>query len=334
MKKMLAIALCLMMMLCCLPALAEDAAATPVTVSLVVADALGDMGFYDSANDGLEKLKADYGVNGKVVECKNDAGKWQPLLVEAAQSSDIVVCVGWEFWDALTEVVPQMPETKFVFVDNGLDGLGDNLVSIVYSENQGSFLVGYAAMKLSPNAKVGFVGGEDSDTINNFFIGYQAGALAANAEGTVSAPLYTDSYDDASRGKECADKLFSDGCDVIFQAADKAGLGVFESAKNNGKYAIGVDKDQKHVNPDVVICSMVKEVGLSIYDVVAQYVTDGTFAGGTIVEADLAGGYVGIAYGADDMTQQISDELKAEIEALKQQIVDCTIVVPSSYDAE
>ncbi len=334
MKKLMAIALSLLMLTCCLPVLAEDAAAQPLKVSLVVADALGDMGFYDSANEGLEQLKADYGVDGKVVECKNDASKWQPMLVEAAQQSDIVVCVGWEFWDALTEVVPQMPETKFIFVDNGLDGLGDNLVSIVYAENEASFLVGYAAMKLSENAKVGFVGGEDSDTINNFFVGYQAGALTANPEGTVAAPLYTDSYDDASRAKECADKLFADGCDVIFQAADKAGLGVFESAKNNGKYAIGVDKDQKHVNPDVVICSMIKQVGLSIYDVVAQYATDGTFDGGSIVQADLAGGYVDIAYGTDDMPQQISDALKAEIETLKQQIVEGVIEVPTSYAAE
>ena len=123
----------------------------------------------------MKQLEADYGVVGSVVECKSDASKYQTALVDAAEANDVVVAVGWQFWDVLTAVVPEMPDTLFIFVDNGLDGLGDNLLSIVYAENEGSYLAGYIAMKTSTTQTVGFVGGEDSDTINNFFVGYKQG---------------------------------------------------------------------------------------------------------------------------------------------------------------
>ena len=83
--------------------------------------------------------EADYGVIGSVVECKSDASMYQVALVEAGEQSDVVVAVGWQFWDGLTAVVPEMPDTKFIFVDNGLDGVGDNLLSITYARKLPSF---------------------------------------------------------------------------------------------------------------------------------------------------------------------------------------------------
>ncbi len=80
-----------------------------VKVALCIAETLGDLGFYDSANEGLERLEADYGVVGSVVECKSDASMYQVALVEAAESNDIVVAVGWQFWDGLQSVSPEMP---------------------------------------------------------------------------------------------------------------------------------------------------------------------------------------------------------------------------------
>ena len=124
--------------------------------------------------------------------------------------------------------------------------------------------------------------------------------------------------------------LNSKGADVIFQVADKTGLGVFEAAQEKGFYAIGVDKDQKSENPDVVVCSMLKHVGESVYQAVAQYIEEGVFNGGEIWDADLSTGLVGIGYGDDSMPQQVSDELKAEVDALAQKIIDGEIVVDTT----
>ena len=143
MKKILSLLLCLAMLLTLgLTAMGQAEDGGELRVSLCIAETLGDLGFYDSANEGLKRLEADYGVIGSVVECKSDASMYQVALVEAAEQSDVVVAVGWQFWDGLTAVVPEMPDTKFIFVDNGLDGVGDNLLSITNAENEGSFLAG------------------------------------------------------------------------------------------------------------------------------------------------------------------------------------------------
>ncbi len=329
MKKLLAVLLSVSMLFS-LSAFAMAEEAAPLKVAVCIAEALGDLGFNDSADEGLKALEADYGVEGSIVECKSDASKYQSALVDAADANDVVVAVGWQFWDALTTVVPAMPDTLFIFVDNGLDGLGDNLLSIVYAENEGSFLAGYIAMKTSTTQSIGFVGGEDSDTINNFYVGYQQGALYANPEGTVLDPVYAGDYDSPDVGKELATTLYNNGADVVFAVAGKTGLGVFEAAKEQDKYAIGVDSDQKYIDPDHIICSMKKDIGGSVYSVVSRYIEDGTFDGGTIWDADMTTGFVGIGYGDDTMTQQVSDELKAEVNDLAQKIINGEIVVEST----
>ncbi len=328
MKRMLAILLCAVMALSLTVATAQEE--TPLRVALCIAETLGDLGFYDSADNGLQMLVDDYGVTGSVVECKADASKYQPLLVEAAENNDIVVAVGWQFWDALTAVVPEMPDTKFIFVDNGLDGLGDNLMSIVYAENEGSFLAGYIAMKQSQTATVGFVGGEDSDTINNFFVGYKQGALYANPAGKVLDPGYVGDYESPDKGKEFANDQYAKGADVVFAVAGKTGLGVFEAAKEQGKYAIGVDSDQKYIDPDHIICSMIKDIGGSIYSAISMYMDDGVFDGGQIWAADMTTGFVYIGYGEEGAAQQVSEELKAEVDALAQKIISGEIVVETT----
>ncbi len=328
MKKVLAILLCATMALSLtVTAAAEDA---PLRVAVCIAEALGDLGFNDSAEKGLKMLVEDYSVVGSVVECKSDASKYQPTLVDAAENNDVVVAVGWQFWDVLSAVVPEMPETKFIYVDNGLDGLGDNLLSIVYAENEGSFLAGYIAMKSAASATVGFVGGEDSDTINNFFVGYKQGALYANPDGKVLDPVYAGDYESPDKGKELANTLYTGGADVVFAVAGKTGLGVFEAAKEQNKYAIGVDSDQKYIDPEHIICSMMKDIGGSIYSAVSMYIEDSVFDGGKIWDADMTSGFVGIGYGDQSMTQQVSDELKAEVDALAKKIIDGDIVVEST----
>ena len=327
MKKLISLLLCAMMLLSlCVSASAEET----ISVGLCIAETLGDKGFYDSAYEGLQRLVNDYGITGNVVECKSDASAYTDALVGSAEENDIVVAVGWQFWDALVEVVPQMPDTKFIFIDNAMDEIPENMLCITYKENEGSFIAGYIAMKLSKTGVVGVVGGEDSATINNFIVGYQQGALYANPEGTVLAPVYTNTYEDPAKGKEAALSLYGQNADVVFAVAGKTGLGVFEAGAEKGALAIGVDSDQKAEAPEVVACSMMKCVGDSIYVVVEQYVNDGVFEGGTIWDADLSTGLIAIGYGTEDMPQQVSPELVAEAEALMEKIISGEIVVEST----
>lgn len=328
MKKLLSLILVAVMVLAMgMTACAEEG----LKVAVVLAGATGDRSFYDSANEGLQTLVAsDLGIEGTLIECKNDASMFTTNLISAAEDNDVVIAVGWEFWDALTEYAPQLPDTRFIFIDNGLDGVGDNLMSITYAQNEGSFLVGYIAGKLTTTGKIGAVGGEDSETINDFMVGYEAGAKYAN-ENTQVQVQYAGTYDDPAKGKELALALYDAGCDIVFQVASRTGEGVFEAAAERDLYAIGVDADQKYINPDVIICSMIKQVGLSIVDTVSALATDGTWAGGEIWVADMFTGLIDVGYGDETMTQQVSEELKAEVEEIKDKIIAGEIEVPTAF---
>ena len=331
MKKILALLLSLSLVLCLAACGSSQGEAqggeSDLTLALVVAGNFGDRSFYDSSNAGVTKLEGE-GVTVKRIECGN-AGHTEQIY-NAADVADVVVLVGWEFYD-VEAVAPEYPDTRFIWIDNATSAPVANVLNITYAQNEGSFLAGYAAAKMSESGVIGAMGGEDSATINDFIVGYKQGALYANPEIQVEV-IYSNSYDDPAIGKECALTLNEKGADVVFQIASKCGDGVFEAAQEAGFYAIGVDSDQKYIADDVIICSMCKQVGNSIYDAVKQYMEKGDDCGlfGTTWTADMATGYVGLAYGEDGATQQISDEIKAEVEELAKKIIAGEITVDTT----
>ncbi len=331
MKKIIALLLSLVLVLGLAACGSSGSETTPsgdsgLTVALVVAGTFGDRSFYDSSKAGCDQLAADLGVTLKTVECNNENHTQQ--IYNAADVANVVVLVGWEFWEIET-VAPEYPDVKFIWVDNVMTTDLDNVVCIPYAQNEGSFLAGYVAAKMSTTGVVGAVGGEDSDTINDFIVGYEQGAKYANPDITV-VKTYSNTYDDPAVGKECALTLHDSGADVIFQIASKCGDGVFQAAQEKGFYAIGVDSDQKYIADDVIICSMIKEVGTSIYDVVKALTEGDTSKFGTTWVADMVDGYIDLSYGEEGSTQQVPEELKAEVEAIKAKIVSGEIVVDTT----
>lgn len=299
-----------------------------VNVCVVVSSTFGDRSFNDSAKEGADKLAADYeNITISTIECNNE--NFDAQMQNAADTANIVVCVGWEFYNVET-IALDYPDVYWIWVDNATGAPVENVLNITYAQNEGSYLAGYIAASMSESGVIGAVGGEDSDTINDFIVGYKQGAeyYASQNGGTISVEVnYTNDYDDPAKGKECALALNDKGADVIFQIASKAGDGVFEAAQERGFWAIGVDCDQKYIADDVIICSMKKEVGNSIYEAVKQYMAGDTSLWGTTWEADLATGYVGIGYGGEGSTQQVSDEVKTAVEDLAAKISSGEITV-------
>lgn len=330
MKKVIALVLCLMMAVSLFAGCNQQPQASgesDLTVALVVAGTFGDRSFYDSSKAGCDKLKAE-GVNVKTIECNNE--NFAQQMRNAADAAEVVVLVGWEFWE-VEAIAAEYENVRFIWIDNATAEPVANVLNITYAQNEGSFLAGYIAAKMSKTGVIGAVGGEDTDTINDFIVGYEQGAKYANPDVEVGVQ-YAGTYDDPAVGKECALTLYDMGADVVFQIASKTGDGVFEAAKEKGFYAIGVDSDQKYIDENVIICSMCKEVGESIYYAVKQYIEKGDDCGlfGTTWVADMNTGYVGIGYGESGSVQQIPEELKAEVEELAKKIVSGEIKVDST----
>ena len=177
MKKILACILAVALLTCVFAACGktEDKgdSSSDLKLALVVAGTFGDRSFYDSSKEGVDRLAKDFGVQVSTIECNNENHATQ--MKNAADQADVVVCVGWEFYDVET-IAPEYPNVKFIWIDNATSEPVANVLNITYAQNEGSFLAGYIAAAMSETGTVGAVGGEDSDTINDFIVGYTQGA--------------------------------------------------------------------------------------------------------------------------------------------------------------
>lgn len=331
MKKLGMSVLVISLILGCLVTIASPAEA--LKVAMVVAATLGDRSFYDSGNEGIERAAKELGVETKVFECRSVPSAFSEQIIAAAQSYDVVFTVGWELVDPLLEVAPEFPDIKFIQIDAAIEG-PPNVSSIDYLENEGSFVAGaMAAMmttrtedeKINEQKIVGAVGGMDIPVIRNFVAGYEAGAQYIDPEVKVEVG-FVGSFEDPAKGKEMALTIFNKGADIVFQIAGNTGNGVIEAAKEAGFYAIGVDSDQGYIAPGFIMGSMMKRVGLSIFETI-QKVLDGTYQDGAVITYGVAQNGVGMSKD-DDMQNIVGPEVMKKLEEIEKGIVEGAIPVP------
>ena len=225
-----------------------------------------DKSFNEAAYNGAEQFRKESGIAYREFEVTNEAQREQALRNMARRGSQIVVGIGFAQASGIEKVAKEFPALKFAIIDAVVNV--PNVQSIVFKEHEGSFLVGMAAAMASKTGKVGFVGGMDIPLIRKFALGYEEGAkyvnkgveVFQNMTGTTPA-----AWNDPTRGGELARSQFDRGADVVYAAAGATGLGVLQAAKDKGKLAIGVDSNQNHIHPGVVLTSMIKRVDLAVY---------------------------------------------------------------------
>ena len=296
----------------------------------------GDQSFNDAAAAGLDKAKAELGVETKeaaAVNGENEAAREERLqqLVDAGYTH--VVAVGFAYAASIGKVAKANPDVHFAIVDDASDdSKGPNVDQITFAENEGSFLVGAAAALKSKAGHVGFVGGVNVPLIKKFEAGFIAGAKAANPAIKIESQYLTQPPDfsgfgDPAKGKTAADGMFQKGADVVYHAAGGSGGGVFTAAKAAGKLAIGVDSDQALTAPadvrSVIITSMIKKVDVAVYDFIKSAADGKELTGNKVY--DLKAG--GVDYST---TGGQVDDIKSKLDDYKQQIIDGKIKVATT----
>jgi basic membrane protein A and related proteins len=283
----------------------------------------GDKSFNDSAYAGLEKAQNELGVEIKTVDSKNEKDYEGNLSTLAEQGMDLVIAVGLTQGVALTSVSDKFPKTKFAIVDFQIDK--PNVRSLLFAEEQGSYLAGYVAGLTTKTNKVGFVGGMSIPLIKKFEAGYFAGAKAANPKVTALPSKYTESWDDVNLGKQCAQALYGDGADVVYHASGRCGIGVIRAAEEAKKLAIGVDSDQDDLAKGSVLTSMIKRVDEAVFSTIRD-VKEGKFDTGAKIY-DLKTNGVGLS-DFRHTKQLLPADAMAKLDAVKKEIVEGKITVP------
>jgi basic membrane protein A len=286
----------------------------------------GDKSFNDSAYAGVQKAQRELGVKIQPLDSKTEKDYETNLSTMAEQSGcDIVFAIGAAMKPALEKVAGENPNVKFAIVDASVKK--DNVRSLLFKSEQGSFLAGYLAGLMTKTNKIGFVGGQEIDLIKNFLSGYQAGAKAANPKVQVLPAKYTGDWDNIDIAKAAANTLYADGADIVYHAAGRAGLGVIKAAQEHKLYAIGVDSDQDALAPGYVLTSMVKHVDLAVYNAIKD-LRDNKFTAGDKVY-DLSSGLVGLS--AMKFTEKtIGKAILAKVAAEKAKIIAGKVTVPST----
>jgi basic membrane protein A and related proteins len=238
--------------------------------------------------------------------------------------------------NAIEAVAKRNAKAKFLLIDSPLmDEKGNtfelpNVQTVVFKEEEGSFLVGALAARVTAGRKLGFVGGMEIPLIKRFEAGFRAGATTGPNENQVLVS-YTGSFDNVSAGKQLAQDMLAKGADVIFHAAGSDGLGVIQAVKEaraHGKkvWAIGVDSDQYHLAPEAVLSSMVKHVDLAVWQAAQELTSGGVKTGHRAL--GLKEGGVGYAEVRVDFENK--EKVLSEVEALRQKIVAGELKVPTS----
>jgi basic membrane protein A len=269
--------------------------------------------------NGALKFTEDTKIEVRDFVPSNDAQREQGLARLAKRGFSPIVAVGFMYGSALEKIAKQYPETQFVIIDSVVDL--PNVKSLLFKEHEGSFLVGALAALKSETKKVGFVGGMDIPLIRKFACGYEQGAKYVNKNTEVFQNMTGSTnaaWSDPARGAELTKSQFTKGADVVFAAAGGTGTGVYQAAKDEGKYAIGVDSNQNHLQPGTMLTSMVKRVGLATY-AVFEDAKAGNFTAG-IESKGLQEN--GVDWALDENNRAlVTAEMETEVNSIKAKII-------------
>ena len=282
-----------------------------------------DKSFNEMAFTGAQRWAEETGGTFREIELQSEAQREQALRRFAEAGANPIVMAGFAFASALETVADEYPNTKFTIIDMVVDK--PNVRSVVFNEHEGSYLVGMMAAQASKSGTVGFIGGMDIPLIRKFACGYVQGAKAANPNATVIQNMTGTTpaaWNDPVKGSELTKAQIAQGADVVYAAAGGTGVGVLQTAADEGILSIGVDSNQNYMHPGKVLTSMMKRVDNAVYD---------AFTAGDALETGfnvmgLSNG--GVGYALDDNNASlVSADMKAAVDAAAAKIASGELAV-------
>jgi len=299
----------------------EAPAAPALKVGVLLEGSLGDDSINDQANAGLQKVIADFGVEGKYIECSDSSVYADAVANLCDNGYNVVVCDSFSFAEALQQVAPLYPEVDFMILDTTVDV--DNVTSFMYATHEVSFLTGIAAAMTSKTGVIGAIGGMDIGTIQKYMKGYEEGAHYVNPDCTVLVKYIGNdgsAWNDPVTAKSLTLDEIANGADVVFQVAGASGLGTIAACAESDVWAVGVNVDQSHNAPEHVLTSALTRGDVAIYLFVESIINGEKLTGLTIL--NCANGGVGLVE-----SEFLSQEILDKVDEATKKIISGEIVV-------
>jgi basic membrane protein A and related proteins len=283
-----------------------------------------DKSFNEAAYNGAEMYKAEGGSYSDL-EINGDAQREQAIRQFASKGFSPIVTPGFSWATALTTVAAEFPDTHFVIIDSVVDL--PNVRSVVFKEQEGSYLVGILAAMATKTGKIGVIPAFNFDLLEAFACGYKQGAKSVNADVEVLETYVGagfEAFNDPVKATEVAKSQIDQGVDVLYQVSGGSGAGVLQAAADAGVLGIGVDSNQNYLHPGNVLTSMLKRVDVATYNAFTDE-KNGKWTPGVVV-AGLAENGVGAAFDENN-AKLITPEMKAAVDKATADIISGAVKV-------
>lgn len=299
-----------------------------VSIGIVLGEgSVNDQSFNQSTWEGLQKAKKELGVDVKYLESKQESDYLQNIETLIDQDTDLIIGVGYQLKDSIANAAKNYPDQKFAIMDETYDEIPKNVVPVTFKEEEAAYLTGIIAAKMSETNTVGFIGGLPAPSVVKYQYGFKYGVTTTNKD-TKVLEQFANTFTDQAKGKSIAKQMFSSSADIILAAAGDTGVGSIEAAKENNKYAIGVDRDQNYLAEKNVITSALKKLNVASYDLAKDLVED-KFEGGKGKVYGLKEGGVGLS---ENTSKHVPKEILDFVEAQKEKVLKGEITVPKTEE--
>ncbi|WP_432561875.1 BMP family lipoprotein [Kineococcus sp. SYSU DK003] len=301
-----------------------------------------DRSFNESSYAGFEQAKEENpNIEISYVPSNSDADYIPNLNAEVAKGCGTIVAVGGLMKDAVAEVAQANPDQNFAEIDS--DAAADNVYAFQYNTAEGGFLGGYLAAGMTKTGTVGTWGGLPIPPVTIYMDGFWEGVQYYNAqkgtnvkvigwdENNPDGGTFANSFVDQAAGRSITETLAAQGADIVMPVAGQAGLGAGAAAEAAGGSLnlIWVDTDGC-VSAAQYCQYFISSVTKNLTNAVKDYVL-------AAAEGDVpTGGYVGTLENDgtglapfNQFDSQVSAELKSELDAVKQGIIDGSIEITS-----
>jgi basic membrane protein A len=268
----------------------------PKVALMLARGGLGDKAFNDSAYAGLQKAQSDLGAEIKTYDYQDGDAQMDNVRQAVKDGNTLIVALGSENSKAITTVAAENPKVSFVIIDTTAQGA--NVTSITFIETQGDFLAGALAALLSPNGKVGYLGGADVTVIRRIEFGFEQGVkyVSPNTQVDVQLIAGKDDFSGFAKpdvAKQLTAQMYANGDEVVYAAAGGSGLGAIDAAKEANKPIITTGSDQRWIAPEVVVTSRTKNMDSAVFSAIQQF-SQGKLQPGAIT-LDYQSGGIGLA---------------------------------------
>ncbi|MBP3701023.1 MAG: BMP family ABC transporter substrate-binding protein [Lachnospiraceae bacterium] len=295
---------------------------------------LGDKNFNDMAYAGLQQAETELGIEFDYLE-PTSISDYVPHLRSLCEAGeyDLVIGLGADMTDAITEICEDFPEQKISHIDSTLDLANVSAISTKWQEQ--TFLAGVVAGLgtlselefANEDNVIGVILGQENPALRKGVVGYIAGARYVNPDVQVLEGN-VDSFNDPGKGKEMALSMYNQGADFIQAIAGASGMGIYNASNEVGRYSFGVGANVNYIQPKNIVGTSARTVDQMVYNEI-KGIVEGTWAAGLHISGIKEGA---VGYDAAQSEVVLPAEIQTALDEIIGMLKDGTLVPPESMD--